>query len=75
MDINNVNALVPIQNIVQPIKGIEQKGVERFDINEGSHSRLIFSGYVQNTTENIYSSPKKKIEKHTDVGEIVDIYV
>ena len=61
MNIENTRALVPVQTVIQPVKGIEHKAIRNFDHANHSKDRLVFIGNRPKRIDNVYGPLEKKV--------------
>jgi hypothetical protein len=75
MNINNINSIVPVNNIAQPVKSVENKGLDRYEHNNSPRDGIVYIGYQANYKNNTYPPPGKDTKGTVEPGEILDIYV
>ena len=72
---NNTRALIPVQGLIQPINGIEHKGIRNFPEHGRHQDGIIYRGYGPYGEDRIYGRSGKKMGDQVKNGEIIDIYV
>ena len=75
MDINNINAIIPVTNSIKPVQNIEDKGLKRYEHNSSPRDGIVYVGYQTHYKNTTYSPPGKETKSIVETGEILDIYV
>ncbi|MFC1891756.1 hypothetical protein ACFLZT_05125 [Thermodesulfobacteriota bacterium] len=75
MNINNINAVVPVNDSIQPVQSVENKGLKRYEREKNPGDGIVYVGYHANYKNNTYSPPGKNTPGTVELGEILDIYV
>ena len=68
-------ALIPFQGVIQPVTGVEHKGIRNY-LEHGQHrDGIIYRGFGPNDEDRIYGRSGKKVGGRTTNGGIIDMYV
>ena len=75
MNINNINAIVPVRDNIKPVQSVGNKRLEQYERDNNPKDGIVYVGYQANYKNNTYLPPGKETKGVIEPGEILDIYV